>query len=487
MNYEPVIGLEIHVELKTKTKMFCGCRNDSEEKHPNLNVCPICLGQPGVLPSINLEAVKSVLRLGLALGAKIPSVSKFDRKSYFYPDLPKGYQISQYDEPLVLDGKLRGIRIRRIHLEEDTARLQHSPDMKESLVDFNRAGIPLMELVTEPDIKNGDEAVALAKELRLIFRYLGISSAEMEKGEMRVEANISLTKDRESWNKVEVKNLNSFRAVGEAINYEIKRQAEIISANGKIIQETRGWDAEKGRTLSQRSKEEAHDYRYLPEPDLPPLDLTRAGLLNLEELRLSIPELPEEKRQRFAREFGALDQKQIEILIEERRLAQIFEETISELIAEEGEETISKERKNELTKLVFNYLTSDIKGMLNEEGTAVENLKITPENLADLIFLVGKGEISSRIAKDLLKEMFRSGLDPRAIMAEKKISQVSDKEVVAEAVEAVLADNPRALSDYKKGRENALQFLIGQTMARLKGQGNPDVIAEILKEKLKRF
>jgi aspartyl-tRNA(Asn)/glutamyl-tRNA(Gln) amidotransferase subunit B len=225
----------------------------------------------------------------------------------------------------------------------------------------------------------------------------------------------------------------------------------------------------------------------LPEPDLPPLDLTRAGLLNLEELKLSIPELPEEKRQRFAREFGALDQKQIEILIEERRLAQIFEETISELIAEEGEETISKERKNELTRLVFNYLTSDIKGMLNEEGTAVENLKITPENLADLIFLVGEGEISSRIAKDLLKEMFRSGLDPRAIMAEKKISQVSDKEAVAEAVEAVLADNPRALSDYKKGKENALQFLIGQAMAKLKGQGNPDVIAEVLKEKLKWF
>ena len=280
--YKPVIGLEIHTELKTKTKMFCGCLNDSEEKNPNVNVCPICLAHPGTLPTINGKAVKFVLKLGMALNAQIPEFSKFDRKNYFYPDLPKGYQISQYDKPLVEGGELKGLKITRIHLEEDTGRLLHAQDGKSSLVDFNRAGVPLMELVTEPDIKSGEEAMSFAKELQLIMRYLGISDADMEKGQMRVEANISLAEGGERFGtKVEIKNLNSFKAVGESIDYEIKRQSEVLDKGEKVRQETRGWNEFKGITVSQRSKEEAHDYRYFPEPDLPPLDLKKMDLEKL--------------------------------------------------------------------------------------------------------------------------------------------------------------------------------------------------------------
>lgn len=285
--YKPVIGLEIHTELKTETKMFCGCFNNPEERNPNVNVCPICLAHPGTLPVINKKAVEFVLKLGMAIGARIPEHSKFDRKNYFYPDLPKGYQISQYDQPLVIGGELNGVKITRVHLEEDTGRLLHAEDGKSSLVDFNRAGVPLMELVTEPDIKTGEEAMKFAKELQLIMRYLGISDADMEKGQMRVEANISLAKDGERFGtKVEIKNLNSFRAVGESIDFEIKRQAEVLDKGEKVHQETRGWNEFKGITVSQRSKEEAHDYRYFPEPDLPPLDLKK---MDLEKLKLEIP------------------------------------------------------------------------------------------------------------------------------------------------------------------------------------------------------
>ncbi|NCO89693.1 Asp-tRNA(Asn)/Glu-tRNA(Gln) amidotransferase subunit GatB, partial [Candidatus Wolfebacteria bacterium] len=410
-NYSPTIGLEIHIELKTKTKMFCGCLNDADEKHPNINVCPICLAHPGVLPVINKKAVESVLKLGLALNSKIPEISKFDRKNYFYPDLPKGYQISQYDKPLVVGGKLNGVKITRIHLEEDTGRLTHSHRQKSSysLVDFNRAGIPLMELVTEPDIKSGEEAVKFAKELQLILRYLEISDADMEKGQMRVEVNISIsdkrqgTSDKELGTKVEIKNLNSFRAVEESIDYEIKRQPEILDKGEEIKQETRGWDDIKKRTVSQRLKEESHDYRYFPEPDLPPLDLTK---FNLEELKVSIPELPAQKRARFIKEYGLLA-NQTEILIEDRGLAQYFEESASEL-------------RTKLPipdyQLLFNYFSSDTRGLMNEQKITVRELNITPENFADLIVLLSKGEISSRSAKDILKEMFLTGLDPRQII-----------------------------------------------------------------------
>src|SRR3989338_7040959 len=339
MPYEPIIGLEIHVELKTKTKMFCVCLNDPEEKHPNVNICPICLGHPGTLPTINKKAVESVLKLGLALNGKIPEISKFDRKNYFYPDLPKGYQISQYDKPLVLGGELDSVRITRIHLEEDTGRLVHeTQNMKHeaqkndsgsklhasSYVDFNRAGVPLMELVTEPDIKSGEETVKFAKELQLILRYLEISDADMEKGQMRVEVNISLRENTDGrgledrltqmGTKVEIKNLNSFRAVQEAIDYEIERQGEHLEKSEGIKQETRGWDDINKKTVSQRFKEESHDYRYFPEPDLPPMNLRSSQDLNLEKLKIEIPELPAQKRKRFEKEYG-LTANQVEILI----------------------------------------------------------------------------------------------------------------------------------------------------------------------------
>jgi len=468
--YKPTIGLEIHVELKTKTKMFCGCFNDSDEKNPNVNICPICMAHPGTLPVANKKAVEAVLKLGMALNGKIPEISKFDRKNYFYPDLPKGYQISQYDKPLVIGGELNGVKLTRVHLEEDTARLLHVNG--DSLVDFNRAGVPLMELVTEPDIKTGEQAVTFAKELQMILRYLGISDADMEKGQMRVEANISISKDSKFGVKVEVKNLNSFRAVQGAVDYEIKRQEEILEKGEKVIHETRGWNESKGITISQRAKEEAHDYRYFPEPDLPIMDISK---FDLDGLRAFIPELPQQKRERFIKEYG-LKLEQMEIFIEDRDLADYFEASISELNADL--------REQEATNMLYNYLTSDIKGLTNELGIGIKSLNITPENFADLIVLAVKGEISSRIAKDLIMEMHKSGIDPRQIIEEKGWSQILDEAEIEKIIQEVINENPLAVEDYKKGKQNIIQFLIGKAMAKLKGRGNPEKIKRILEIKI---
>jgi aspartyl-tRNA(Asn)/glutamyl-tRNA(Gln) amidotransferase subunit B len=497
--YKPVIGLEIHTELKTETKMFCGCLNDPEEKNPNVNVCPICLAHPGTLPVINKKAVEFVLKLGMALGARIPERSKFDRKNYFYPDLPKGYQISQYDQPLVLGGELNGVKITRVHLEEDTGRLLHAEDGKSSLVDFNRAGVPLMELVTEPDIKTGEEAMEFAKELQLIMRYLGISDADMEKGQMRVEANISLAKDGERFGtKVEIKNLNSFRAVGESIDFEIKRQAEILDKGDKVHQETRGWNEFNGVTVSQRSKEEAHDYRYFPEPDLPVLVFKTSDVPNiksdnfrtsdvlkidLEKLKMEIPELPKEKRARFVSQYG-LNEDQARVLAEDGNIANYFEKSASELMEEIESE--SEEEKNRGTLLLFNYLDSDIKGLLNEQKNEFGNLKVSPENFADLIVLIMKEGFNSRLAKDILREMFLTGLDPRKVMEEKGLEQISSEDVLSETVEEISKNNLKAVEDFKKGKTASLQFLIGQAMAKLKGQANPDTLKKLFEEYLNR-
>ncbi len=488
--YEPTIGLEIHTELKTKTKMFCGCLNDPaapndgraslnerEEKHPNVNICPVCTGHPGALPTINKKAVEAVLKLGMALNGKFPEMSKFDRKNYFYPDLPKGYQISQFDKPLVMGGELNGIRITRIHLEEDTARLLHSSQFSNypinqstaSLVDFNRASVPLMELVTEPDIKSGEEAVKFAKELQLILRHLEISNADMEKGQMRVEVNISVSKDGERGTKVEIKNLNSFKVVGDAVKYEIERQSELLEKGEKIVQETRGWDEAKRRTVSQRLKEESHDYRYFPEPDLPPMDLKE---FDLEALKIEIPELPAEKRKRFMQEYG-LSESQTEVLIEDREMAKFFEESVSEAEAEEGEKNI---------KLFFNYLASDLRGLMVEQKIGFGELKIMPENFADLIILIAKGDLSSRMAKDILKEMSLTGLDPNKIIENGGLKQISGEDELRPVLEGIVKENPEAIANYKKGKETALQFLIGQAMAKLKGKGNPEALKKILKE-----
>ena len=471
------------MELKTASKMFCRCPNNSLQKAPNENVCPICLGHPGTMPTVNKEAIRAIFRLGMALGGEIPEKSQFDRKSYFYPDLPKGYQISQYEHPFVKGGALTGIKLRRIHLEEDAGKLIHS-DSGETLCDYNRAGVPLMELVTEPDIKTGEEAVRFTKELQLALRYLGISSADMEKGEMRLEANISVRPEGtdELGTKVEVKNLNSFSFMAKAIDYEIERQIEALESGKKIIQETRGWDSKKNKTFSQRSKEEAHDYRYLPEPDLPPYDLTDKLFIDLDELRSSIPEMPWEKRKRFAEEFG-ISESAIAVFAEARELAEYYEETVSEITAED----ITNEDKKKALQITANYIIADVKGMMNRENLDVNMFreKVSAENMADLCILIIKGELSSRMAKDILVEMYETGLDPRDVIAKKGISQVTDEEVIKTAIKEVLANNEKAVEDYKKGKENALQFLFGKTMTALKGQGNPEAIRKALEEEVK--
>ncbi|MBI2591120.1 MAG: Asp-tRNA(Asn)/Glu-tRNA(Gln) amidotransferase subunit GatB [Candidatus Brennerbacteria bacterium] len=489
--YKPTIGLEIHAELKTNTKMFCGCLNDPEEKHPNVNVCPICLAHPGTLPVINRQAVEAVIKLGYAVGGIIPKTSHFDRKSYFYPDLPKGYQISQYENPLVEGGSLLGVRIKRVHLEEDTGRLIHSSPSTgsgrpASLVDFNRAGIPLMELVTEPDIKNAEQAVKFAKELQLILRYLGISDADMEKGQMRVEANISVSDSGDMGVKVEVKNINSFKAVKDAIDYEINRQKQVIEAGdpegsrqggtygaGKIIQETRGWDDVKRITKSQRTKESAHDYRYFPEPDLPPLEFSDAVL---EKIKLELPELPEAKRIRFMKEFG-FNREQAETIIADRFAAQYFESAVSELL----------EFQPELTpfSLLYNYFTSDLWGLMAQKGIGFGDLKIPPEHLAHLVSLIADETFSSRMAKDVLAKMFDSGLDPEAIIKESGLTQMGDEEDLTAIIEEVIKENLPAVEDVKKGKQNAVQFLIGQAMKKSKGRAKPEAVKKLLDRHIK--
>ncbi len=488
MVYKPTIGLEIHVELKTNSKMFCSCKNDADEKQPNFNVCPICMGHPGTLPVINEEAVKKVIKTGLALNCSIPQESKFDRKNYFYPDLPKGYQISQYDKPFCKEGYLeipisedflklqfKKIRIRRVHLEEDTGRLMHPEAADYSLVDFNRAGIPLMELVTEPDLDTGLEVRRFAEELQLILRYLGVSDADMEKGQMRVEVNISLANTKKLGTKVEIKNLNSFKAAERAVDYEIKRQTEVLNKKEKVIQETCGWDDDKGITFSQREKEEAHDYRYFPEPDLPPIILDQDFI---DKIRSEIPELPADKRKRFAKEFG-LDAKSIEIFTDNKDLGEYFEKIVSEF-----EPNLKPDKLKSLIKLAANYLITDIQGMLEGKQFIEKNFKIDAENFAEFITLIEEGKITSKTAKEVLVEMFKTGKDPSQIIEDKGLGQVSDKKEIEKAVKKALEENQSAVEDFKKGKQNALQFLIGKVMANTRGKANPEIVDRLLKELL---
>jgi aspartyl-tRNA(Asn)/glutamyl-tRNA(Gln) amidotransferase subunit B len=486
MRYRPTIGLEVHIELKTKSKMFCSCKNDSTEKRPNVNICPVCLGHPGTLPVINSEAVRKTIKTGLALNCKIPQYSKFDRKNYFYPDLPKGYQISQYDAPLCKDGYLeidkKKIRITRIHLEEDTGRLFHEKDS--SLVDFNRAGIPLMELVTEPDINSAKEARKFTQELQLILRYLDVSDADMEKGQMRIEANISLSKDKKLGTKVEVKNLNSFRSVEQAIEYEIERQNKILKNKKKVLQETRGWEDTKKITFPQREKESAHDYRYFPEPDLPPFYWNSEAIL---EIKKEIPELPSQKRERFKNEYG-LNDEEIYIFLQNKNLSHYYEAAASELInwvkEMEVKSKITKQEFFKLTKLLSNYLTSDLQGLLKDTFILDKNFKITPENFAEFITLIYRGQISSKIAKQILKEMFLTGADPHHLIEERGLSQITNKEKIREVIQNIISQNPKAVEDFKKGKENTLQFLIGKVMAETKGRTNPQLVRELLRVEL---
>ena len=480
MKYEPTIGLEIHVELKTKTKMFCASLNDPNEKRPNVNVCPVCMGHPGTLPVINKEAVRKVLMCGKALNGKLADYSQFDRKNYFYPDLPKGYQISQYKFPLVEGGELEveiknqksKIKITRIHLEEDTGRLIHAKDETSSLVDFNRAGVPLMELVTETCINSGEQARKFAEELQLVLRYLEISDADMEKGQMRVEVNISISqisnlKSKKLGTKVEIKNLNSFRSVERAVEYEIKRQTAVLEAGEKVIHETRGWDEDKQKTFSQREKEMAHDYRYFPEPDLPPLKISEL------DFDLSLPELPKEKRKRFKDKYGLKDEA-VEIFVQDISAGKFFESVVSYFA----------DKLKEIISLASNYITSDIAGLLKESKKTFSDMKINPEMFAKLIAMADKEEISSRATKDVLKIMFEEGGDPEKIVKEKGLAQTSDDSFIKNIVEDVVKNNPAVVEEYKNGKENALQFLVGQGMKLSKGKANPAVLQKMLKEKL---
>jgi aspartyl-tRNA(Asn)/glutamyl-tRNA(Gln) amidotransferase subunit B len=526
MKYKPTIGLEIHVELKTKTKMFCDSLNDPDEKKPNTNVCPVCMGHPGTLPVINKEAVKKVLMVGKALNGKLAKHSQFDRKNYFYPDIPKGYQISQYKYPLVEGGwleirstkhdlpdgkagirnnieiqnsnsKTKKIEITRIHLEEDTGGSQHLGG--HSLVDYNRAGIPLMELVTEPCIESGEDARKFAEELRLVLRYLGVSDADMEKGQMRIEANISIAKinilkegatkpdveeDRKPQidlellgTKVEIKNLNSFRAVERAINYEIKRQEEVLEKKEKVIQETRGWDENKGETFSQRVKEDSHDYRYFPEPDLPSLLITDDWLLNTQ-----LPELPQQKRDRLKREYE-IKSEAIEIFINDREFADYFEQVASEIADQsKGKSGSSKE----FLQLAVNYLTSDLQSLIKEKNVEFKDIKITPENFAELVLMAGNKEITSRVAKDVLRIMSEKGEDPSQIVEREGLKQNNDESSIHDVVDKIIKDNPSEIEKYKKGKESVMQFLVGQGMKETKGSVNPAILTKVLKEKLKK-
>jgi len=492
-NYSLTIGLEIHAELKTRTKMFCDSKNDTDESRPNINACPICVGYPGTLPVINFEAVQKVLRLGVAVGGEIADYTEFDRKNYFYPDIPKGYQISQYANPLVKGGELAGVKLTRIHLEEDTAKSTHDKN-KESLLDFNRAGVPLMELVTEPVIKTPEAAANFARELQLLLRYLDISGANMEKGEMRVEANISvaplrnfqfpisnfqsspnelmfnenlkienslkiakLKTENSLGTKVEIKNLNSFKIVEKAIKFEMRRQIETLEKGDRVVQETRGWDESKEVTFSQRLKESAHDYRYFPEPDLPKLFIREIPDFAPEALRRTMPELPWEKRERYKKDFG-LKESDIEIYVREPKRGRLLEEVAEKL-------RNSKAGKFEsLITLASNYIIVDLKK------------PIPSHDLVDIIKMISAGEISSRGAKEILKVIESEGGEPLVIAVEKNLIQESDREVLKTLVKEVLEENAAA----------PIQFLVGQAMKKSGSRANPIILQELFLEMLDR-
>lgn len=462
MTYRPTIGLEIHAELNTNTKMFCNSKNDPDETEPNVNVCPICLAHPGTLPVINQEAVRHIARVGAALGGTLADYTEFDRKSYFYPDIPKGYQISQYEYPVISGGTLAGVDITRIHLEEDTARSSHS-DVG-SLVDFNRAGVPLMELVTEPVIHDAETAGTFARELQLLLRTLGASHANLEKGEMRVEANISVSKTDTFGTKVEVKNINSFRAVERAIEFEVDRQIELLEKGETVSQETRGWDEDRQVTFSQRVKEGSADYRYFPEPDLPKLVLSELSWLSPETIRASLPELPWEKRARYESLGLKADQAaQLTTTLED---STFFDAVLAEMPA-----------ASEQVALAANYLLSDVAGAYGS---------LTPKAFADLMGLIGENKVSSRGAKDallILRE--RGGESAIRVVEEAGLFQVSDTGALQQAVEGVLAANPEVVAEYRAGKESVLQYLVGQGMKATKGAGNPGVLKDLIVEALK--
>jgi len=472
VRYEAVIGLEIHAQLRTKTKIFCGCSTEFGSE-PNSQTCPVCIGMPGVLPVLNRKVVEFAIKTGLAMNCRISPYSRFARKNYFYPDLPKGYQISQYELPIcehgyvdiVVDGVKRRVGITRIHMEEDAGKNIHERDC--SLVDLNRTGVPLLEIVTEPDIRTPKEAATFMRKLRTILRYLEVCDGNMEQGSLRCDANVSLRPEgsTELGTKTEIKNINSFRFVEKALEYEIKRQIKVLSEGGTVVQETRLWDSEKGVTFSMRSKEEAHDYRYFPEPDLVPLVVEDKWI---DEIRETMPELPDEKLRRYTEELG-LPEYDAQLLTEERAIAEWFEEAV-ELGAQPKE--------------ISNWMMTELLRLLNENSMEITDCKVRPAHLVKIIELIDRGQISRNIGKKVFADVFETGKDPEEIVKEKGLVQISDTSELEQMVEEVLKNNPKEVERYRNGEQKLLGFFVGQVMKASRGKANPKAVNELLRKKL---
>lgn len=481
MKYEAVIGLEVHTELQTTTKIFCGCKT-SFGAEPNTNVCPVCLGLPGVLPVLNKRVLEFAVRAGLALNCEISRFSKFDRKNYYYPDLPKNFQTSQFDLPICerghldieVNGEKKQIRITRAHMEEDAGKFVHHgtsiTDSDYSLVDYNRTGTPLLEIVTEPDMRSAKEAVAYLEKMRAILQYIGISDCRMEEGSLRCDANVSVRPvgQKELGTKAEIKNINSFKGVEKAIEYEALRQAEILEDGGKIIQETRTWDEKEGVTKSMRTKEEANDYRYFPEPDLAPFTVSEEYI---EDIRKTLPELPDERRERYIANFG-LSSTDAQYMTNDKDTSDYFEKVVAA-----GADP----------KVSVNWIMGEFASQLSNAGIEIAKAPVTPENLAKLLALIAKGTISGKIAKKVFAEMWKDGADPEEIVKAQGLVQISDTGALKELVVKVIANNPKAVEDFKAGKKKAVGALVGQIMKETKGKANPKVINELLNDELKKL
>ncbi|MFC2033791.1 Asp-tRNA(Asn)/Glu-tRNA(Gln) amidotransferase subunit GatB [Chloroflexota bacterium] len=489
MEYETIIGLEVHAQLRTQSKMFCRCSTDYANTPPNTHVCPVCLGMPGVLPTINQKAVEFTAMTALALNCTVSEYTKFDRKNYPYPDLVKGYQISQYDAPIGHDGWLkieadgqeRKIGITRVHLEEDVSKLVHRSSFDTeaySLVDVNRSGVPLMEVVGEPDLRSPEEARQYLIKLRSILQYLEVSTANMEEGSFRCDANISIRPvgSSELMSKIEVKNMNSFKAVYGALEYEERRQRRAAEEGERLVQETRGWVEDEGVTVSQRSKESAHDYRYFPEPDLPPLILSQE---KVEKIKSELPELPEVRRNRFINEYG-LSLYDADLLTSSKAMAD-YEETFV-INAQE-----TKLPKSDIPKLGSNWLLGEISRIMNTDNIDIDEFggKVSPDKLVDLTVLNSQGIINVASAKTVLEEMYKTGRDANSIIEQRGLSQISDTSEIEDVIEQMIQANPQALADYKNGKEQALKFIIGQVMKATRGRANPQIVNELLDKKIK--
>ncbi|MFL1674941.1 Asp-tRNA(Asn)/Glu-tRNA(Gln) amidotransferase subunit GatB [Paenibacillus dendritiformis] len=468
--YETVIGLEVHVELRTESKIFCGC-STAFGAPPNTHTCPICLGHPGVLPVLNRQAVEYAMKAAMALNCEIASVSKFDRKNYFYPDSPKAYQISQYDQPIgqngwidiEIGGETKRIRINRLHLEEDAGKLTHVDGGYASLVDFNRVGTPLVEIVSEADLRSPEEAKAYLEKLKAIMQYCEVSDVKMEEGSLRCDANISLRPygQEEFGTKAELKNMNSFRGVQRGLEYEEERQADILDEGGQVVQETRRWDEAQGRTLSMRSKEEAHDYRYFPDPDLVTVVIDDEWK---ERIRTTIPELPDARKARYAADYG-LSGYDAEVITSSKKLADLFEDSLQ----------YTKD-----AKAVANWIMGDLLAYLNAGGLEIEAAKLDGQGLGEMIGLIEKGTISTKIAKTVFKEMLESGKPPQTIVEEQGLVQISDEGAILAVVQQIIASNPQSVEDYKAGKQKAIGFLVGQVMKETKGKANPGLVNQLL-------